>query len=259
MTVWPKVFSDINVANYSVNSTMSHSDIVGLRRGYYAAVSYIDAQVGTLLDHLDTLGLAENTVVSFHSDHGWQLGEHNMWCKMSNYELGTRVPMMIRAPWVEGSAGKRTSALVELVDLYPTLAELAGLEPPRDENIQGISLAKLLSNQSSSSKPAAFSQFPKCGNDWASLNPCGAVQRADFHYMGYSIRTADYRYTEWVPWIGGELRGNWSTVVGRELYDHRQDDETDFSDYENVNLAAREPAVVQQLSAALRVQFQNDT
>ncbi|XP_065192923.1 iduronate 2-sulfatase-like [Sycon ciliatum] len=256
--LWNHPFYDTNVTMYSLNTSMSHADVVGLRRGYYAAVSFMDSLVGTVLDRLDKLGLKDNTVVSFHADHGWQLGEHNMWCKMSNYELGTRVPMMIRAPWIEGSAGKRTSALAELVDLYPTLAELAGLPAPT-ENIQGQSLSKLFTDQTTPVKTAAFSQFPKCGKNWAWMNPCGGRLRTQFDYMGYSIRTADYRYTEWVTWIGSELKGNWSNVVARELYDHKADDGTDLSAFENTNIAASQPAVVQQLSAAVRQQFQNDT
>merc|ERR1711871_1941821 len=96
------------------------------RRAYYSAISYTDSLVGELLKHLDDLGLTSSTVAAFLGDHGWQLGEMNLWKKMTNFELGVRVPLIIRAPWAQ-RAGAKTPALAEAVDLFPTLVELAGL------------------------------------------------------------------------------------------------------------------------------------
>ena len=142
-----------------------------LRRAYYAAISDTDSLIGRVLDELDKLGLANDTIVSFNADHGWQLGEHNEWCKMTNFELGTRVPMMIRVPWKPAWMGKRTSALSELVDLYPTLAELAGL-PPSTENLEGKSLVPLFTNQSDQIKNMSLSQFTKCGSNMSNMGTC---------------------------------------------------------------------------------------
>ena len=113
------------------------------RRAYMAAVSYMDSKVGDILQALDESGRANDTIVIFHADHGWQLGEHGEWRKMTN--LICRVPLMVRVPWKNGtSAGKSTDQLVELVGIYPTLVELAGLLPPQDEHkLEGRSFAPL--------------------------------------------------------------------------------------------------------------------
>ncbi len=175
-----------------------------LRHGYLASVSYIDAQVGRLMDALDALDLTKSTIVVLWSDHGWKLGEHNSWCKMTNFEIDTRVPLIVRAPGAAGN-GKQCHRLVELVDIYPTLCELAGL-PIRPE-LEGTSFAKLLSHVDLPWKTAAFSQFLRDGV-W--IAPDGVA------YMGRSIRTDRYRYTEWT-------RKDSTTVVARELYDHQTD------------------------------------
>ena len=112
-----------------------------LRHGYYAAVSFIDACVGRVLDELDRLGLAENTIVVLWGDHGWKLGEHDEWCKHSNVHLDTHSPLLIRAP-DRKSTGTPSKALTEFVDIYPTLCDLAGLEKPA--HLEGDSLAPLL-------------------------------------------------------------------------------------------------------------------
>ena len=170
-----------------------------LVHGYYASVSFIDAQVGRLLTEIDELGLADNTVVVLWSDHGWKLGEHNSWCKQTNYEIDTRVPLIIRAPGAKAN-GQKSDALVELVDLYPTLCDLAGLPVP--ERLEGRSMVPLLSAPGQSWKQAAFSQFPRRHN--------GAP------LMGYAMRTDRYRYVEWQDRRNGE-------TVETELYDHQVD------------------------------------
>jgi arylsulfatase A-like enzyme len=122
-----------------------------IRRSYYATISYTDLQLGRLLDGLDQLGLTSTTVVLMFGDHGQQLGEMDLWEKMTNYEVGTRVPFILRAPWKTDSVGKSTDAIVEIVDAYKTLVELAGLPPPPAptgptdyDAVQGKSLVALL-------------------------------------------------------------------------------------------------------------------
>ncbi len=173
--------------------------------GYLAAISYIDAQVGRLLGELDRLGLAENTIVILWGDHGYYMGEHSWWGgKHNNYEGATRVAMIIATPEGRG-AGKHTSALVEFVDIYPTLSELAGLPTP--VGVEGTSYVPLLDQPDRPWKRAAFSHYPKGGN------------------LGTSMRTDRYRYVEWIDREG--------KLVARELYDHQTDPE------ENQNLADR--------------------
>jgi arylsulfatase A-like enzyme len=156
---------------------ISRADARELRHHYYACVSYIDAQVGRLLDTLDELGVADNTIVMLWSDHGFHLGDHGIWTKQTNYELATRSPLIVYDPGMRGG-GRRTTALVEYVDMYPTLLELSGLKPP--DYLEGTSFAPVLDDPSREWKKAAFSQFPRGKN-----------------IEGYSVRTAEWRYTEW--------------------------------------------------------------
>ena len=124
-----------------------------LVHGYWACVSFVDAQIGRVLDSLEKLGMADNTVVVLCSDHGWQLGEHKLWSKCSNYEEALRVPLMVAAPPI--TKGKKTEALSELVDIYPTLCELTDLPIP--EHVEGTSMVPLLKEPSREWKSAAFS------------------------------------------------------------------------------------------------------
>ncbi|NLX96334.1 MAG: sulfatase [Rhodopirellula sp.] len=174
-----------------------------LKHGYYACVSYMDAQVGRVLAELERLGLRNRTVVVLWGDHGWKLGEHGMWCKHTNFENDTRAPLIFSAPG-QKAPGRQSRALVEFVDIYPTLCELAHL--PLPAHLEGTSFAKLLDAPERPWKEAAFSQYPR-----------GKI-------MGYSMRTDRYRLTRWLQPDG--------TEVASELYDH-QDDPA-----ENVNLAA---------------------
>jgi len=129
-----------------------------LIHGYYACVSYIDAQIGLLLDELDRLGLRKNTVIILWGDHGWKLGEHAGWCKHTNFELDTHVPMILSVPATK-TAGKRTGALTEYVDMYPTLCELCRLPVPA--HLEGLSVVPLLKDPDRPWKKAAFSQYPR--------------------------------------------------------------------------------------------------
>ena len=165
-----------------------------VKHAYYACVSFVDAQVGRLLDELDRLSLANRTVVVLWSDHGYQLGEHGMWCKHTNFETSVRTPVMIHVPG-QKARGRKTDALVELIDLYPSLADLCGL--PMPDHLEGTSFAPLIENPDRLWKTAAFSQYSR-----------GA--------MGRSIRTDRYRFNEWVS-------QKTSKVVAVELYDHQTD------------------------------------
>lgn len=181
-----------------------------LKHGYYASVSFVDAQIGRLLHALDKAKVAEKTIVVLWSDHGWKLGEHGGWCKQTNYEVDARVPLIIRSPSAKGN-GKVSDSLVELVDVFPTLADLANLAIP--SQLEGKSLKPILENIDHSVKDAAFSQFPR--------------KHEGKDFMGYAMRTKRYRYVEWLDALNGE-------IIAKELYDH----ETDFE--ENRNIAHEE-------------------
>lgn len=166
-----------------------------LIHGYYACVSYMDAQVGKLLAELDRLDLRKDTIVILWGDHGWKLGEYSQWSKHTNFELDTHVPMIIADP--DHPKGVRVNALTEFVDIYPTLSELCGL--PLPQGLEGTSVVPLLENPKKKWKNAAFSQYPRPKN-----------------MMGYSMRTDRYRYTEWQDQKSGEVKF-------RELYDLKND------------------------------------
>uniref|UniRef100_UPI003217F3D3 sulfatase n=1 Tax=uncultured Draconibacterium sp. TaxID=1573823 RepID=UPI003217F3D3 len=171
-----------------------------LIHGYYACVSYTDAQIGKVLDELERLDLAENTIVILWGDHGWHLGEHNLWCKHCNFEKVLHTPLILRAPG-KGVA-KQTDALVEYVDIYPTLCELSGLEKPF--HLQGQSMVPLLSNPELPWKEEVYCRWIK----------------------GETVVTKTHAYTEWFR--DGEEKGyTWM------LYNHETDPE------ENINIAER--------------------
>ena len=172
-----------------------------LRHGYYAGISFLDHNVGRLLNELRRLGLEENTVVVFWVDHGLHLGEHGLWGKTTNYELDTRVPLIIAAPAM-AEPGARSRALVELLDVYPTLLELCGLSP--GAGLGGLSLAPLLADSARAGKEAVLSQHQ---------HPFYAPKATA---MGYSLRSDRYRYVEW-----RSLEGR--AIVGRELYEYEAD------------------------------------
>ncbi len=171
-----------------------------LVHGYYACVSYTDTQIGKVLNELENLGLDDNTIVIIWGDHGWNLGEHGLWCKHCNYETSLRAPIILHVPWLKG--GLETDALVEFIDIYPTLCDLAGLEIP--SHLQGESLRKYFTDPALPGKPYVFSRFIR----------------------GESVKNADYRYTEW---LNPE-----SSRYADMLYDHHNDPE------ENHNIAAEE-------------------
>jgi arylsulfatase A-like enzyme len=193
-----------------------------LIRGYYAATSYMDAQVGRVVAELDRLGLRENTIIVLWGDHGWHLGEQGQWCKHTNFENATRNALIVSVPSGHAKAGVKTDALVESVDLYPTLCELVGLARP--DGLEGTSFAPLFADPTRTWKPAAFSQYPREGRK----------------VMGYSIRTDRYRYTEWQE-VATKKR------LAAELYDH----ESDPAETVNVADKADQAETVKKLSEQL--------
>jgi len=206
----PALALESQYLNYASLVKSTPAAAAELRRGYYASISYMDAQVGKVLDELDRLGLADNTIIVFWGDHGYQQGEHGMWGKTSCFELDTRVPLIIAPPRRLGlPLGTHAPALVELLDVYPTLVELAGL--PMIGGLEGTSLVPLIKDPSATVQLAAFSQHPR---PWTMWPPDYYGTEADA--MGYSVRTPSWRYTEWRGWNTGE-------VIARELYDERAD------------------------------------
>ncbi|MFP6763407.1 MAG: sulfatase-like hydrolase/transferase, partial [Planctomycetaceae bacterium] len=148
-----------------------------LLHGYYACVSYADAQVGLMLEALEEAGVRDNTIIIVWGDHGWHLGDMGIWGKATNYEIATRVPLIIWTPDMT-TGGQSTEALVELIDMYPTLCELAGLPVP--DHVEGHSFAPLLKQPNRPWKRAAFSQFPNPAlREWAA-NPLSAGMRQTF-------------------------------------------------------------------------------
>ncbi len=203
-----------------------------LKHGYYASVSYVDALVGKLLDALEELELDDNTIVIIWGDHGWKLGEHNSWGKMTNFDIDTHVPMIIRVPGMK-AGGRRSHGLTELVDIFPTLCDLAGIEKP--EYLQGSSIAPLLDEPDLDWKTAVFSQFHR--------RPKVTPDRG--RYMGYSMKTARYHYIEWYEWDNeNQVRGG---RVATELYDH----EIDPNETKNIAGGQGREELLRRLSAQL--------
>lgn len=189
--------------------------------GYYAATSYMDAQLGRVLDEFDRLKLGDKTIIMLWGDHGWHLGDHGMWSKHTNYEQATHIPVLLSAPG--GKTGVASHSLLETVDLYPTLCELAGLPVP--EGLDGRSAAATLDDPAAPTKDHILHVFPR--------SPGGR------HLIGRAVRTARYRLVEW------KVPGAAPDTADLELYDF----ETDPG--ETKNLAAEQPRVVAELRAIL--------
>ena len=236
-----------------------------LLHAYYASVSYVDANIGKMLAALDEAGLRDNTIIVVWGDHGWHLGEMGTWGKATTYEIATRVPLIISTPDMN-SPGAGTRSLVEFVDLYPTLCELADL--PRPDHLAGTSLVPILEDPAAKVKDSALSQFPSPAlREWAA-NPLSAEMRETFfgplieeveariiqqqgdswdrdlfenHLMGYSLRTDRYRYIAWL-----DSRDLDRKPLAEELYDHDADPQ------ETVNVAKANPEVAKELLSRLR-------
>ncbi len=224
---------DLEFVKHPSEFTLDEATARRLRHGYFASVSFVDACFGKLISGLNELGLADNTIVVLWGDHGWKLGEHNSWCKQSNYDIDVRVPLMIRIP-DHPRAGAKTESLVELVDLYPTLCDVAGLPIPPD--MEGTSFRPLLSQPDEVWKSAVFSQFHRAPR----------ITPDKGRYMGLSMVTDRYHYVEWRTWdhlkgVAGELRAT-------ELYDHSNDPA------ENINISGdiRHRQLINDLAAQLQ-------
>lgn len=268
-----------------------------IRQHYYAATSYVDFQVGKVLQSLEDNGFADNTIIVLVGDHGWQLGEHSEFAKFSNYATATRVPLMVYIPssfsqdqqwnidglkhfrgrkfgfqnvftkWADKTShghsstvgGLVSDVLVELVDLFPTLTDLAGLHSvkgcPLDSHdvqlcTEGFSQVPLMKSLTDGSKinwkNCTFSQYPR-PSDVPQQNT-DTPKTKDIKIMGYAIRTVKFRYTEWIGFSPSTFKGNWSDVHARELYDHQMDAYEDF----NVVEQPQYRQVVDELSKALR-------
>jgi arylsulfatase A-like enzyme len=175
-----------------------------LLHGYYASVSYTDAQIGLLLTTLKEQGLDKNTIIVLWGDHGWHLGDHTMWAKHSNFEQATKAPLLISSPGFKG--GQKVKSISEFVDVFPTLADLAGLEIPK--GLAGKSLVPAMKNPSIKIKDFAQSQYPRL-NDQA---------------MGYAIRTEQFRMVTWFKGDFHQTKINSNNpVIGLELYDYKKD------------------------------------
>jgi uncharacterized sulfatase len=210
------------VPNYNLDESL----LISATQAYYACVSFVDAQVGRLLDALDRFELADNTIVVFWSDHGYHLGEHNgIWQKRTLFEQGARAPLIIRDPRAQGN-GQSSPRVVEFVDIYPTLTQLAGIEGP--ENLAGRSLSPLLKDPIAQWDGYAVTQVLRPKDD-----------RLASPVMGCSIRTERWRLSEWAE-----------GTQGVELYDH-QADPMEFNNLA-VNPDAKAQAVINRLRPLLR-------
>ncbi|MEP4079553.1 sulfatase [Haloferula sp.] len=238
-----------------------------LRHAYLACASYIDAQVGLVLNALDEGGLRDNTIVVLWGDHGWHLGEMGVWGKATNYEIATRVPLIVSVPpRFKAAKGATSDALVELVDLYPTLCELTGVPIP--SHVEGTSFKPLLTNPERPWKAAAFTQFPTPAlREWAAA-PLSPGMRETFfgplieeveeriikqqgerwdrdlyenHLMAYSMRTEQHRLIVWV-----DQRNPEADPVFIELYDYS------IKANDSVNIADQEPELVAKLVKQFR-------
>lgn len=195
--------------------TISTAKQQELIHSYYAAISYTDALVGDLLNTLDSLGLSKNTIVVLWGDHGWHLGDHNLWCKHSNFEEATRAPLIISSP---GMNSNSTKSLTEHVDIFPTLCDLAGLPIP--SQLQGKSLKLVMQDPSVVVKKYAISQYPRSGVD----EETGRSGFVEANTMGYSIRDGQYRFTIWMKnGFRTTKRYAEKDVIGMELYDYKVD------------------------------------
>ncbi|WP_317172562.1 sulfatase [Kordia antarctica] len=235
---------------------------ITLKHAYLACVSYVDAQVGKMIRGLEEAGIRDNTIIIIWSDHGFHLGEMGIWGKATNYEIATRVPLLIWTPNMpKGSRGKTTDALVELVDIYPTLSDFAGIETPA--HVEGTSFKPLIDNPKVTWKTAAFSQFPTPAlREWGAFPLRPAMRETYFgpllkdvekrikkqlgekwdrelfenNLMGYAMRTEQYRLIVWKDRANPEKE-----PVFIEVYDHKNDA------LESINIAENSPELVAQL------------
>lgn len=204
-----------------------------LIHGYYACIAYIDAQIGAILDELETLNIADNTIVALWGDHGFHLGDHGLWCKHTNYEQATRVPLIISAP--DGKGGQLNTMPVELTDLFPTLCQLADI--PKPQKLDGVDISQSVLNNADGIRDFAISQYPRPKR------------------MGYALRDQRFRYVAWYTNNKAQGADGHTAPVETELYDYKNDP------LETRNLA-KEPAYAEinaELSGKLTKYLQDYT
>ena len=220
--------------DHPVSSYRMNEDTIRLlRHGYYASVSYVDKLIGDLISHLKEIGLYENTIIVIFGDHGWKLGDHNSWGKMTNYNIDLKVPLIIRSP-KQKNKGVQTHAISELVDVFPTLCDLAEIDIPN--YMQGISLVPLIEKPKLKWKQAAFSQFHRRPKESADGE----------RYMGYSLNTKKYHYIEWYDW--NHKTGTKGELKGTELYDREHDPYEKLNISENAKLSETKKELSKQLA-----------
>lgn len=208
-------YSDMRIKGPIDSSTTRH-----LIHGYYAATSYADAQIGKVIAAIDEHGFADNTIIVLWGDHGWHLGDHGMWCKHTNYEQAARIPVIIAAPGAARDAS--TSAMMETVDIYPTLVELAGIEPA--PNLDGVSQAEVVRDPSQHVRDYVTHVYPRSSR------------------LGRAIRNSRYRMVQWKE-IGAK-----PDSAEMELYDYETDP------LETQNIASKYPEIVATMNAELEKQ-----
>ncbi|PHS04398.1 MAG: iduronate-2-sulfatase [Blastopirellula sp.] len=223
---WPEArgYTDI-----PAKGKISDEKIAEFRHGYYAATTYMDAQLGRVLSELKSLGLDSNTVISLYGDHGFHLGEHNLWGKLTNYDIGTKAPLLFASPF-QKDQGATIHQAVEFIDIYPTLVELCGLK--KKVSLEGTSLAAVLDDKNIHVKDFAISQFPRP----VSYNFTKKLPQN----MGYTIRDKQFRYTRWVEFKSGKL-------LAEELYDYS----TDQVEFKNEIANAKYTPIVKRLKHKL--------
>lgn len=197
-------YVDFKDVKHPMDGQISDDEARKLKHGYLSSVSYIDAQIGRLLDKLEKLKIADNTVIVLWGDHGWKLGEKGSWCKMTNYGIDTRVPLIVSTPELRKN-GKYSKQFVEFIDIYPTVCELAGVKIP--ENLEGISFMPILKDPEKTIKTEVYSQFYREGI-WTAPD--------SVNYTGYSVRNNEFLYVEWYSESTGQM-------VADELYDLKND------------------------------------
>ena len=284
---WPGDFSDMALLRQNgtirPNGTVADHWARRMRQSYWAALTYTDENVGEVLHAARQTGLYDTSVIAFLGDHGFQLGDHNQWSKVTNWEHSLRIPLIIKPPTVSAGGqalswngvGKLATGMVQAVDLFPTLVQLgmpsasAALLPRCPDPVlasratelctDGISLVPALREPTASLQPIAFSQVPR-NAAVDGMQGSKIARELGEQFMGYSLRGNHWRYTEWFPFDPERGAADWSSTVGVEMYEHSPGDtEMNCSwSYENENVAghrALAPARAK-LAALLREHFQ---
>ena len=247
-----------------------------LRQMYYASISLTDAHLGVVLDALEATGLASNTIITLIGDHGYDTGQKDLWCKCNTFETGTRIPMFVAPPQGDAAWARNATsdAIVESVDLFPTIASLAGLDLPRGQSLGGESLVPFLLRKQDGAapprqaRPWALSQWPRrpsCVHHLGCIDghgdPSQPGRHGDIAVMGYTLRVDQWRYGAWFNFSyaedeAGRVSGpDWDAVLARELYNHAGDDggRDAYETFETVDLASdpAHAATVEKLHAQL--------